>query len=578
MTPGPLDQPLDRRELLTYAGLGTGRAHPRRRAGRPGAGGAAQAPQPGSPSRAAAPSRRAWRPGGRTPRGISLWTRLDGATKDRKIRLEVARDRDFRRIVKRRTLVLRGKYDHTVEARLAGKYLKPGEEYFYRFETRSTESQIGRFKTALPGNSRQPVKIVFFSCQDWQAGYYGAHSAIAREDADLVVCLGDYIYERNFYDGPAQGHARREQGRRGADARRVPQQVPDVQDRPGPARHARIRAVRRHLGRPRGGGQLRGRPAGRGDAEGAGAVRRAAGQRATAPSTSSCRSSPTPASPSWAATSTAGCGSARNVELFLLDERQYRDDQPCGDSFFTPCDEAESDAAQVPRRPPARLAEAPAARVGRHVEADRQPADGDGARHRPGRADQQGLVGRLRPGATRPAGAHPGLRHPERVLPHRRHPHLLRRRRRGRRPRARERGHRVRGRVDHLAGSARDAAGRDRCAPHQRAVPADLQQPPGHEPAPEVPGAVEPRLRRRRGVTERDEGDLQGRRLEAPHLRDPHDRAVPRRSWATRTCRSSSGPRARGPRTRPSRSRARSPRRSRPPTSPSRAAGAPGSA
>ena len=28
------------------------------------------------------------------------------------------------------------------------------------------------------------------------------YRAIAAEDADLVVCLGDYIYERNFYDGP----------------------------------------------------------------------------------------------------------------------------------------------------------------------------------------------------------------------------------------------------------------------------------------------------------------------------------------------------------------------------------------
>jgi alkaline phosphatase D len=35
-----------------------------------------------------------------------------------------------------------------------------------------------------------------------------------------------------------------------------------------------------------------------------------------------------------------------NVELFLLDERQYRDDQPCGDALFTPCDEADS----VPRK------------------------------------------------------------------------------------------------------------------------------------------------------------------------------------------------------------------------------------
>ena len=35
-----------------------------------------------------------------------------------------------------------------------------------------------------------------------------------------------------------------------------------------------------------------------------------------------------------------------NVELFLLDERQYRDDQPCGDALFVPCPEAESE----PRR------------------------------------------------------------------------------------------------------------------------------------------------------------------------------------------------------------------------------------
>jgi len=34
------------------------------------------------------------------------------------------------------------------------------------------------------------------------------------------------------------------------------------------------------------------------------------------------------------------------VELFLLDERQDRDDQPCGDSFITPC----ADAEGKPRR------------------------------------------------------------------------------------------------------------------------------------------------------------------------------------------------------------------------------------
>ena len=161
--------------------------------------------------------------------------------------------------MKRRTLVLRGKYDHTVEARLAGKYLKPGEEYFYRFETtHARESQVGRFQTALPGNSREPVKIVFFSCQDWQAGYFGAHSAIAREDADLVVCLGDYIYERNFYDGPRKdtlGANRDGEVQTLAEYRskyRMYKTDADLR-----AMHASA-PVRRHLGRPRGGGQLRG--------------------------------------------------------------------------------------------------------------------------------------------------------------------------------------------------------------------------------------------------------------------------------------------------------------------------------
>jgi len=32
-----------------------------------------------------------------------------------------------------------------------------------------------------------------------------------------------------------------------------------------------------------------------------------------------------------------------NAELFLLDERRYRDDQPCNDEFFVPCPEAESE-------------------------------------------------------------------------------------------------------------------------------------------------------------------------------------------------------------------------------------------
>jgi phosphodiesterase/alkaline phosphatase D-like protein len=76
---------------------------------------------------------------------------------------------------------------------------------------------VGRFRTLRPSDSREPVRIAFFSCQDYQAGFYGAQSAIANEDVDLAVCLGDYIYERTFYEGPrrASPRARRPSPSRG---------------------------------------------------------------------------------------------------------------------------------------------------------------------------------------------------------------------------------------------------------------------------------------------------------------------------------------------------------------------------
>jgi alkaline phosphatase D len=96
--------------------------------------------------------------------------------------------------------------------------LRPGEQYFYRFYTCDENSPVGRFRTARPADSQETVRIGFFSCQAYEAGFYTAHTGLAAErDLDIVVCLGDYIYEQPFYEGPAHRHARRQQGRRGAD-------------------------------------------------------------------------------------------------------------------------------------------------------------------------------------------------------------------------------------------------------------------------------------------------------------------------------------------------------------------------
>jgi alkaline phosphatase D len=127
-----------------------------------------------------------------TPGGITLWTRLGDVSGTVAAELEIARDRDFRRVVARRRVTTSGDRAHNLKARVTG--LRPHEQYFYRFSTRTTDGPVGRFRTALPADSRQPVRFAFWSCQDFTHGFYNAHDVMADDELDFVLCLGDYIY------------------------------------------------------------------------------------------------------------------------------------------------------------------------------------------------------------------------------------------------------------------------------------------------------------------------------------------------------------------------------------------------
>lgn len=131
------------------------------------------------------------------PNGITLWTRVADAEGAGTVELEVARDRGFRKVVARELVRTSARIDHSVKARISG--LRPHEQYFYRFSTRGENSPVGRFRTALPPDSRQPVRFAFFSCQEYTFGYFNAHNLLAEEDIDFVVNLGDYIYAEAYY-------------------------------------------------------------------------------------------------------------------------------------------------------------------------------------------------------------------------------------------------------------------------------------------------------------------------------------------------------------------------------------------
>ena len=273
-------------------------------------------------------------------RAVTLWTRPEGADPNTKVILEVAREPDFRRVVARRPVRVREDRDLTVEKWVGG--LRPGSQYFYRFETADGSSPVGRFRTSRPADSREPVRIGVFTCQEWQSGYYGAHAVLAGEDVDVVVCLGDYVYEAG-YPGPRKdtsGAAGNGEVNTLADYRskyRLYKSDPDL--RALHAAHPVVAIWDDH--------EVSNDYAADSEGFGVSPSKIPFPQRRRNAHRAFYEYMPfAPVAPR----SRRGHDLYRarrlgaNVELFLLDERQYRDQRPCGDVPLLPrpCPEAET--------------------------------------------------------------------------------------------------------------------------------------------------------------------------------------------------------------------------------------------
>ncbi|MEU5567678.1 alkaline phosphatase D family protein [Micromonospora musae] len=195
---------LNRRNLLALGGLGTAAAIIGGEAAKPGRA-AAGPPFFDNPFRLGVAS------GDPLPDGVVLWTRLapDPLAEDGRggmppesfgVRYEVAEDERFSRIVRRGAVEATPELGHSVHVELSG--LAPAREYFYRFRVGPAISPVGRTRTAPAFDaSVARLKLAVTSCQNYPAGYFVAYRDIAAQDPDLVVHLGDYIYQ-----GPSAGN------------------------------------------------------------------------------------------------------------------------------------------------------------------------------------------------------------------------------------------------------------------------------------------------------------------------------------------------------------------------------------
>ncbi len=138
-----------------------------------------------------------------TSAGVVLWTRLaprplepGGGLPPEAVEVgwEVARDEAMKDVVRRGTAVATPQLGHSVHAEVDG--LEPDRWYWYRFRAGDAESPVARTRTfPIPSARPERLRFAFASCQHYEQGLFTAYEHMAKDDLDLVVHLGDYIYE-----------------------------------------------------------------------------------------------------------------------------------------------------------------------------------------------------------------------------------------------------------------------------------------------------------------------------------------------------------------------------------------------
>lgn len=133
-----------------------------------------------------------------TQQKVVLWTRYTPATNEPakpSILLDVAKTNDFKDLVVSESVVVDTESDNTVYVDV--DKLTSNTQYYYRFRHEKTGavSVVGETKTLPAPGEASEVKLAVVSCSNFQAGLFNVYGAVAESNADIVVHLGDYIYE-----------------------------------------------------------------------------------------------------------------------------------------------------------------------------------------------------------------------------------------------------------------------------------------------------------------------------------------------------------------------------------------------
>lgn len=129
--------------------------------------------------------------------GVVLWTRLMGAPEGLDaipVKWEVLEEGGKVRPVAGGTATARAELAHSVHVEVEG--LRPGRWYRYRFMAGDAVSSWGRTRTMPAADDAGAIlRFAYASCQRWEDGYFAAYRHMLADAPDLVLFVGDYIYE-----------------------------------------------------------------------------------------------------------------------------------------------------------------------------------------------------------------------------------------------------------------------------------------------------------------------------------------------------------------------------------------------
>lgn len=141
---------------------------------------------------------------------VVLWTRFRaGNGGNARLAWEIAETENFASPAAKGELLIAAADDYC--GKVLARGLKPGRRYFYRFLSANGASPTGLTRTA-PQGEIDGFTFAAFSCSNMPWGYFHAYAdAAARDDVEICLHLGDYIYEmqRGVYPSPEEAVAGR---------------------------------------------------------------------------------------------------------------------------------------------------------------------------------------------------------------------------------------------------------------------------------------------------------------------------------------------------------------------------------